>query len=443
MVKSQVDIKKLRGIASVIPILAILVLALVPAASAYTATLVAPADINNVHNGDRVSIRVDNLIGADIFQLNISSTDLNTTGGTFSIDNFAMPFGFVNGTASTSLVGSNINASGLRLIVDRADGVTINQRNQTSSNPYRIFLTHDILKTSYNMSITGFPQSASDVIIDFSVRGNVNNPNIPSFMNFTIRQLNSGHLRLTVNDGTTDQLNTTLAVTPNTGAMIGVFRPGNGNWYFDTTRTGVVNKTFQFGTTGDIPVVGDWDGNGIIDSGVFRPASGTWFLDTSKTGVVAYSFRFGKSGDIPVVGDWDGNGISDAGVFRPDSGTWYFDTTKTGVVASSFHFGKSGDTPVVGDWNGNGVSDAGVFRSDSGTWYQDTTKTGVVASSFHFGKSGDTPVVGDWDGNGVSDAGIFRSANGNWYEDTTNTGTVSATFHFGTSGDVPESGLWV
>jgi hypothetical protein len=350
MVKTRLDTKKHRGIATAISLIAFLVLALVPAASAYTATLVAPADINNVHNGDLVSIRLNSLAENDRFQINISSTDLNTTGGTFSINNFAMPFGIVNGTASTALVGSTLNASGLRLVVARADGVTITQQNQTSANPYRIYLTHDILKTSYNMSITGYPLTSAGITMDFSVRGDVTNPNNPGFLNFTIRHVNAGHLLIRINDGTTDQLNTTLAVTPNSGTMSGVFRPGNGNWYLDTTNTGAVNRTFQFGTTGDIPVVGDWDGNGISDAGVFRPASGTWFLDISKTGVVAYSFQFGKSGDIPVVGDWDGDGISDAGVFRPDSGNWYFDTTKTGVVASSFHFGTSGDVPVSGLW---------------------------------------------------------------------------------------------
>jgi hypothetical protein len=148
MVTSLLEKKKQRGTALVIPVLAFLVLAFMPAASAYTASLVSPTNINSVHNGDLVSIQVNGLVQNDVFQLNISSADLNTAGGTFSIDNFAMPFGFVNGTASTSLVGDNLNASGLLLVVARADGVTINQQNQTTSNPYRIFLTNDILKTS-------------------------------------------------------------------------------------------------------------------------------------------------------------------------------------------------------------------------------------------------------------------------------------------------------
>ncbi len=32
-----------------------------------------------------------------------------------------------------------------------------------------------------------------------------------------------------------------------------------GTGILETTKTGVVNKSFHFGTTGDIPVVGDWN----------------------------------------------------------------------------------------------------------------------------------------------------------------------------------------
>ena len=85
---------------------------------------------------------------------------------------------------------------------------------------------------------------------------------------------------------------------------IGVFRPGNGNWYLDTTRTGVVNTMFHFGTTGDIPLIGDWDNNHSTDIGVFRVGNGNWYLDTTKTGVVNTSFHFGTSGDSPLLGKW-------------------------------------------------------------------------------------------------------------------------------------------
>jgi hypothetical protein len=113
---------------------------------------------------------------------------------------------------------------------------------------------------------------------------------------------------------------------------IGVFR--NGAWYLDTNGNDAWNAgtdtVTSFGTTGDVPVAGDWDGTGSARIGVFR--NGVWFLDTNGNGVsdgtdtVAY---FGMTGDIPVVGDWNGNGTSKIGVFR--NGVWFLDTNGSWV----------------------------------------------------------------------------------------------------------------
>jgi PKD repeat protein len=148
--------------------------------------------------------------------------------------------------------------------------------------------------------------------------------------------------------------------------------------------------------TGYINVTAAPPTNGTINAGVFRPSNGNWFLDTTKTGVVSMTFHFGTSGDTPIAGDWDGNVITDIGVFRPSNGNWFLDITKTGVVNKTFHFGTSGDIPVVGDWNNDGTTDVGVFRPSNGNWFLDITKTGVVNKTFHFGTAGDKPVVGEW-----------------------------------------------
>ena len=90
-------------------------------------------------------------------------------------------------------------------------------------------------------------------------------------------------------------------------------------------RSDLIDHVFQYGTKGDIAVVGDWNGDGIYTIGIFR--NGVWFLDMDGDGRWSEGdvmVEFGQEGDIPVVGDWTGDGISKLGVYR--NGTFYLDT---------------------------------------------------------------------------------------------------------------------
>ena len=188
---------------------------------------------------------------------------------------------------------------------------------------------------------------------------------------------------------------------------IAVFRPADGVWYING-----VGST-QWGTSGDIPVPGDYNGDGITDIAVFRPADGVWYIN----GVG--STQWGTSGDIPVPGDYNGDGITDIAVFRPADGVWYIN----GV--GSTQWGTSGDIPVPGDYNGDGITDIAVFRPADGVWYIN----GV--GSTQWGTSGDIPVPGDYNGDGITDIAVFRPADGVWYING-----VGST-QWGTSGDIP------
>jgi len=86
---------------------------------------------------------------------------------------------------------------------------------------------------------------------------------------------------------------------------------GDGRW---TTR----DETVQFGEPGDLPVVGDWNGDGIDQIGVVR--GDTWIIDSnSDRQLTADDKRFDQPhspNGQPVAGDWDGDGTSEAGVYE-------------------------------------------------------------------------------------------------------------------------------
>jgi hypothetical protein len=85
----------------------------------------------------------------------------------------------------------------------------------------------------------------------------------------------------------------------------------NGNGTFDGTGAGQ-DLAFPFGgISGDVPVVGDWNGDGTSKAGVFRLGF-FWVLDangnrqfdgTGAGGDLAFAFG-GIQGDKPVTGKW-------------------------------------------------------------------------------------------------------------------------------------------
>jgi spore coat protein A len=74
---------------------------------------------------------------------------------------------------------------------------------------------------------------------------------------------------------------------------------------------------------------------------VFRPSDGMWYILKSSDGGNSFS-HFGINGDVPVPGDYDGDGKADLAVYR--DGTWYINGSTTGFSAQVF--GSSTDKPV-------------------------------------------------------------------------------------------------
>ena len=163
------------------------------------------------------------------------------------------------------------------------------------------------------------------------------------------------------------------------GSIIGTFTPQSitivsrkkrikrGLWNFDLNENCTldgcdVDECDTFGTVGELPVIGDWNGSGTEQIGIFLPKKGSWHLDLNGDGtwngcrVDKCLGPFGTKEDLPVVGDWDGTGTVRIGVFRPSTAMWYLDLNGNGkldncsVDACLGPFGQPGDLPVVGKW---------------------------------------------------------------------------------------------
>jgi outer membrane protein assembly factor BamB len=224
-----------------------------------------------------------------------------------------------------------------------------------------------------------------------------------------------------------------------------VWRPSSATWY-DLSRGGVF--TYQsFGGSGDVPLVGDVDGDGKPDAILYRPTTGQWLILTSSSNYNPSSARTinwgGVSGDIPLVGDMSGNGRADLIIYRPSTGVWYILLSSigyTGYKTVSWG-GVPGDIPLVGDVSGNGRSDLIIYRPSQGIWYillSSTGYTGYRAIGWG-GVSGDVPLVGSVSGNGRSDLIIYRPSQGIWYILLSSTGYSGyrAITWGGVSGDIP------
>lgn len=157
-----------------------------------------------------------------------------------------------------------------------------------------------------------------------------------------------------------------------------------------------------------VPLVGDFNGDGVDDILWSRPGSASdkiWIFDrngnaTSKTVTIAGDYR-------PVVGDFDGNGIDDIFWYgagsRPDS-VWWFDRTAT-YATQAFTVTGEQYRPFAGDFDGDGHDDIFWYAPGPGNDFRwsKMTRSGRYTSSPTTATGIYQPVVGDYDGNGVDD----------------------------------------
>ena len=172
-------------------------------------------------------------------------------------------------------------------------------------------------------------------------------------------------------------------------------------------------ESFVFGQFAWQTVIGDWDGPSVGGTeqhiGFVRAQGGVlnWGLDTNDNGALAeILFDFGLDGDLPIVGDFNGDGITDAGTVRVEGSAlrWRFDfntpSQRGGAAEVSFTFGRDTDRVDVCDVAGDGVDHAVLIRNvgNQQRFITNVDNAGTVFEDVRFGDTPDIPLLGEFDG---------------------------------------------
>jgi len=249
-----------------------------------------------------------------------------------------------------------------------------------------------------------------------------------------------------------------------------LYRPtANANWFTRSSRNayaiGAGNWNFQWGALGDIPMPGDWDGDGRLDPTVGRPATNEVFIlyssrnyDPAQYGWIAnVEFTtFGGPDGQPCVADFDADGRSDTCVYRPATGSGQYEQGGWSIMLSSgawafntrltFTWGAPGDIPLTMDVDADGRADLGLYRPSTGQWFFRYSSLGYDPAQygyFAWGSTGDMPLSADFDGDARGDVAVYRPATGQWFVLFSSTGYDPAQygyFQWGAPGDQPKLG---
>ena len=234
---------------------------------------------------------------------------------------------------------------------------------------------------------------------------------------------------------------------------VGVMDPTSAFWLllrFDGTTA-----EFTLGNPADVPLLGDWNCDGIETPGAYRPSTGQVFLrNTAEDGPIEIDYYIERPDIVPIAGDFDGDGCDTLSYYAPAEGlVVLFNTPEAAVEAAEettyldveYDFGIEGDRVFVGDFDGDGIDTIGLFRPSNGMFYLKNTHTeGPADIEFPFGESGDLPISGDWtDQDGFDSVAVYRPSTGTFlFRYTKSEGPADETLELGVVDALPVAGAF-
>ncbi|MFO0959111.1 MAG: Ig-like domain-containing protein [Isosphaeraceae bacterium] len=221
------------------------------------------------------------------------------------------------------------------------------------------------------------------------------------------------------------------------------YTPAGNSWTILATSNPAATfpSPSTFGQAGDIPLQGDYDGDGMTDLAVYRPGTSQFILVRSQAG--SFQIQLGQAGDIPVVADYSGDGTTDVAIYHPATGEWTYNPSQGGpavtVKLGGIYTLQAGDVPAPADFSGDGKADPAVFRPSTGEFFYRDSTSGVTVrlalGAAYTPQALDVPVPADYFGIGRDVPAVFRPSTAQWFYLNPSGATVVT--QFGKAGDVP------
>ena len=199
----------------------------------------------------------------------------------------------------------------------------------------------------------------------------------------------------------------------------------------------------------DIPLAGDFDGNGQVEPAVVRGVrdnffGGLFWFSLTDDGM-ANTVQWGLTGDQPFIDHFDADTKVDRVVVRDFGGGlfWFVLRSESAPILGE-QWGLSGDSAATGDFNGDGVSELVVSRVIAGqlTWFIRSVD-GSFVETIPWGLSNDVRMApSDFDGDGVADLAVARSTQGLLTIFVRLATGEAEVFSFGLANDIPFFGFY-
>ena len=217
---------------------------------------------------------------------------------------------------------------------------------------------------------------------------------------------------------------------------VGLFDPASGAWYL-RDETGHTTQLASFGGTGDIPLAGDWDGDGIDTPGLYLPDAGRLIIRNGAD-PVAFIYAIAPDG-LPVVADTDGDGrdtvsVAKGGRLYVVDGLGVGPASLDGPDPLPIALPARTEALVGGDFDGDGVDEVAALHDGSLDLVQGARRVSL-------GYIGTTlPVAGDWDGDGVFSVGGYDPWRAQFRFFAADGETTPAAVEYGSTGMLPVAG---